>query len=199
MLYGTGQVPPPPLLNGLPVRRAEHRPHGGAATPEAHGPHGKPEGEDRCPPPHPPDGPPGAAQLPELLRGAYHDGWDPSTVPIKYDREGYVNRFVQEAKVTAEEVPRIVPAVTAVVREHVSPGQQEAALEQLPHDICTLLLQPTARSPTPFLGIGHAHCSCTECDRHGDDATAGRGRGPDGRSGHDCHIPLTHRRRSLTQ
>ncbi|MFF3608398.1 DUF2267 domain-containing protein [Streptomyces sp. NPDC002463] len=84
-----------------------------------------------------------AAQLPDLLRGAYYDGWDPSTAPVKYDREGYVNRFVQEAKVTAEEVPRIAPAVTGVVREHVSPGHLEAALEQLPHDIQALILQPT--------------------------------------------------------
>ncbi|MER6100229.1 DUF2267 domain-containing protein [Streptomyces sp. NPDC001728] len=84
-----------------------------------------------------------AAQLPDLLRGAYYDGWDPSTVPVKYDREGYVDRFVQEAKVTAEEVHRIAPVVTGVVREHVSPGHLEAALEQLPHDIRAILLQPT--------------------------------------------------------
>ncbi|MFH9728397.1 DUF2267 domain-containing protein [Streptomyces sp. NPDC017254] len=84
-----------------------------------------------------------AAQLPDLLRGAYYDGWDPSTVPVKYDRGGYVNRFVHEVKVTAEKVPRIAPVVTGVVREHVSPGHPEAALEQLPHDIRAILLQPT--------------------------------------------------------
>ncbi|WP_149828309.1 DUF2267 domain-containing protein [Streptomyces tailanensis] len=39
-------------------------------------------------------------------------------------------------------MPRIVPAVTTVVREHVSPGQLEVALEQLPHDIRVLQLQP---------------------------------------------------------
>ncbi|MFF0428159.1 DUF2267 domain-containing protein [Streptomyces sp. NPDC004520] len=54
-----------------------------------------------------------AAQLPDLLRGACYDGWDPSTVPVRYGREGHVDRFAQEAKVTAEEVPRIAPAVTA--------------------------------------------------------------------------------------
>lgn len=84
-----------------------------------------------------------AAQLPELVRGIYYDGWDPSVVPVKYDREGYVNRFVQEAKVAAEDVPRTAAAVTAAVREHVSPGHLEAAVEQLPRDIRALLLQPT--------------------------------------------------------
>ncbi|WP_055492360.1 DUF2267 domain-containing protein [Streptomyces sp. TP-A0356] len=83
-----------------------------------------------------------AAQLPELMRGAYYDGWDPSHVPIKYDREGYVNRFSQEGKVPVEDVPRIAAAVTAAVREHVSPGQLESALEQVPHDIREILLQP---------------------------------------------------------
>ncbi|MFF8994577.1 DUF2267 domain-containing protein [Streptomyces sp. NPDC014983] len=83
-----------------------------------------------------------AAQLPELIRGVYYDGWDPSVVPVKYDRAGYTDRFVQAAKVDAEDVPRIAAAVTGVVRAHVSRGHLEAALEQLPHDIRALLLQP---------------------------------------------------------
>jgi uncharacterized protein (DUF2267 family) len=85
-----------------------------------------------------------AAQLPDLLRGANYDGRDPSAVPVKYGREGYVDRFVQEAKIAADDVPRIASAVTAVVRDHVSPGQLEAAVDQLPHDIRDLLLQPAA-------------------------------------------------------
>ncbi|NBM17611.1 DUF2267 domain-containing protein [Streptomyces sp. GC420] len=84
-----------------------------------------------------------AAQLPELLRGVYYDGWDPSVVPIKYDREAYVNRFVHEAKVNAEDVPRIASSVTSAVRKQVSPGHLEAAVDQLPHDIRALLLQTT--------------------------------------------------------
>ncbi len=86
-----------------------------------------------------------AAQLPELLRGVYYDGWVPSSVPVKYDRETYVNRFAQEAKVAVEDVPRIVPAVTAVVREHVSPGQLDRALDQLPQDVRAL----HERAPVP--------------------------------------------------
>jgi uncharacterized protein (DUF2267 family) len=83
-----------------------------------------------------------AAQLPELMRGAYYDGWTPSSVPIKYDREGYVNRFSHEARVAPEDVPKIAAAVTAAVREHVSPGTLESALEQIPRDIRDILLQP---------------------------------------------------------
>lgn len=80
-----------------------------------------------------------AAQLPELLRGAFYEGWVPSAVPIKYDRDAYANRFSQEALISSEAVPRVVPAVTAAVREHLSPGQLERALAQLPHGVRTLL------------------------------------------------------------
>ncbi|MFH0243061.1 DUF2267 domain-containing protein [Streptomyces sp. HK10] len=80
-----------------------------------------------------------AAQLPELLRGVYYDGWVPSAAPVKYDREAYVNRFAQEALVSTEAVPRIAPAVTETVRGHLSPGQLERALDQLPHDVRAVL------------------------------------------------------------
>jgi uncharacterized protein (DUF2267 family) len=83
-----------------------------------------------------------AAQLPELLRGMYYDGWNPSGVPVKYDRDAYVNRLAQEARVRPEEVPRLASAVTSAVRRLVSPGQMEAALEALPQDVRAVLLAP---------------------------------------------------------
>ncbi|MCX2925585.1 DUF2267 domain-containing protein [Streptomyces sp. NEAU-W12] len=95
-----------------------------------------------------------AARLPDLVqgpcrdgRGPCRDGRGPGVVPLEYDREGHIDRFVQGAEVTAEEALRIAPAVGVVVREHgehVSPGQLEAALNELPHDTRALLLQPTA-------------------------------------------------------
>jgi uncharacterized protein (DUF2267 family) len=39
-----------------------------------------------------------AAQLPELLRGVFFDGWNPSRVPQKYDWAEYVTRFAREAR-----------------------------------------------------------------------------------------------------
>ncbi|GAA2510911.1 DUF2267 domain-containing protein [Streptomyces sp. NPDC059506] len=84
-----------------------------------------------------------AAQLPELLRGVYYDGWDPSHVPVKYDRQTYVNRFTQESRVDPADVPRIAPAVAEAVRHQVSPGQFETVLDQLPRDVRSLL-EPVA-------------------------------------------------------
>jgi uncharacterized protein (DUF2267 family) len=71
-------------------------------------------------------------QLPELLRGTYYDGWEPSRAPMKYDAREYVQRFSTEAMVPASEVPGIAAAVTHVISEHMSPGQVAEALAELP-------------------------------------------------------------------
>lgn len=89
-----------------------------------------------------------AAQLPELLRGLYYDGWNPSAVPVKYDREGFVTRYAHESKIAVNDVPAIVPAVTEALREHFSPGQLEGALRQFPEDLRDLF-EP-AEAPAGF-------------------------------------------------
>ncbi len=74
-------------------------------------------------------------QLPELLRGEYYDGWEPSRVPVKYDAEDYVRRFATDALVAADEVPALAATTTYVVTEHMSPGQVERTLAELPADL----------------------------------------------------------------
>lgn len=79
-----------------------------------------------------------AAQLPELVRGVYYDGWSPSRVPVKYGPEEFVDRFVTEANIPAEDVPWTVARISLIMQAHFSPGQLEHALAQLPewlHDI----------------------------------------------------------------
>jgi uncharacterized protein (DUF2267 family) len=83
-----------------------------------------------------------AAQLPELLRGIYYEGWNPSAVPEKYDAAGYVARFAREANVSAQDAQRAAPAVTAVVLNRLSPNQVSKVLDQLPGDIRALLQPP---------------------------------------------------------
>lgn len=86
-----------------------------------------------------------AAQLPELLRGVYYDGWDPSAVPIKYDREAFVQHFAREARTSVDDAPRTVAAITVALREHFSAGQLETVLQQFPQDVRDLL-QPAGRT-----------------------------------------------------
>jgi uncharacterized protein (DUF2267 family) len=80
-----------------------------------------------------------AAQLPELLRGVFYEGWNPSRVPIKYGREDYVARFAREAQIHASEAPNAVRLVTAALSRHISAGAIAEARAVLPADIASLL------------------------------------------------------------
>ena len=84
-----------------------------------------------------------AAQLPELLRGVFFDGWNPSQVPQKYDRAGYVTRFAREARVRDSGVAKAAGIVTTVARQHMSAGVVAQALERLPAGL-RAVLEPAA-------------------------------------------------------
>lgn len=83
-----------------------------------------------------------AAQLPELLRGVFYEGWNPSKVPVKYGREEYISRFARAAQIHSSEVPNAGRLVTAAMRRHMSQGAINEALGVLPADIRTLI-EPT--------------------------------------------------------
>lgn len=80
-----------------------------------------------------------AAQLPELLRGVFYDGWNPGHLPGRYGRDEYVARFVQEARVGNNDVGKVAKAVTAVAREHISAGIIDEAFALLPADLRMLV------------------------------------------------------------
>jgi uncharacterized protein (DUF2267 family) len=84
------------------------------------------------------------AQLPELLRGIYYEGWDPSKTPIKYGFDNYVLRFAQEARIATKDVRSVISATTRALADHLSPGQLTEALAQLPADVRTLITGPVA-------------------------------------------------------
>jgi uncharacterized protein (DUF2267 family) len=80
-----------------------------------------------------------AAQLPELLRGVFYDGWNPSRMPQKYDRDEYLARFAHEARVHESEVAKAAKIVTDVAQRHATPGVVTQALRLLPADLRDLL------------------------------------------------------------
>ncbi len=80
-----------------------------------------------------------AAQLPDLLRGVFFDGWNPSKVPRKYGRDEYVTRFAAEAGVRETDVRKAAGIVTAVCRQHMSEGVIAQMLGTLPADLRDLL------------------------------------------------------------
>jgi len=80
-----------------------------------------------------------AAQLPELLRGVFYGGWNPSKVPAKFGPSEYALRFARDAGVRETEVARAACLVTRVVRRHVSGGALDEALDVLPLDLSQLI------------------------------------------------------------
>jgi uncharacterized protein (DUF2267 family) len=86
-----------------------------------------------------------AAQLPELLRGVFYEGWNPSKVPVKYDKDEYISKFAKNAQIHNTEVRKASSLVTAALRKHLSDGVVNEAFGVLPADIRELL-EP-ARSP----------------------------------------------------
>ncbi len=82
-----------------------------------------------------------AAQLPELLRGVYYEGWNPGKVPQRWDVETYTAHFANEAGIAPHDVPKSAAAVTAALALHLSDGQLEKALHQL-HAPLRELIQP---------------------------------------------------------
>ena len=72
------------------------------------------------------------AQLPELLRGVYYDGWNPTRVPVKYGPDEFVARFAREAMIPPADVRWTAARVSLIMQSHLSPGQVEHALAQLP-------------------------------------------------------------------
>lgn len=82
-----------------------------------------------------------AAQLPELLRGIFYEGWRPSATPQTYhDRETFLRKIAGEALLAGTtEASYAVTAAAKVLGRHVSAGEIEDVLAILPAEIRELL------------------------------------------------------------
>ena len=78
-----------------------------------------------------------AAQSPELIRGIYYEGWDPSRTPASYhDRRPFLDRIAAEGALAGEsEASFAAEAVMDVVRRHISAGEYEQVLHALPRPV----------------------------------------------------------------
>ncbi len=80
-----------------------------------------------------------AAQLPDLIRGVFYEGWNPKAVPDKYDAEVYALRFAKGACIAVNDVGNAAAATTAAVSRHLPATHLDKTLDHLPTDIRTLL------------------------------------------------------------
>ncbi len=81
-----------------------------------------------------------AAQLPMLVRGIYYDGWDPSAVPVKMNREDFLARVRRDFPYTIEgDIPQLVDTVLQSLRQHITQGEWDDMKGTLPKDLATSL------------------------------------------------------------
>jgi uncharacterized protein (DUF2267 family) len=82
-----------------------------------------------------------AAQLPDLLRGVFYEGFDPGHQPQKIrDAETFLAMFGERAQLAdAQEAARAAAAVTRVLRRHIAEGEMDDAMSQLPKEIRDVL------------------------------------------------------------
>lgn len=79
-------------------------------------------------------------QLPVLVRGLYYEGWKPARVPIKMDREEFIDSVARRHGMDLEtSVPEIIGAVWGVLLMTVSLGEIQHVLNALPVDVRELL------------------------------------------------------------
>lgn len=90
-----------------------------------------------------------SAQLPEILRGMYFEGWIPARVPVPHDVDSFVRQFADEAGVGADEAGALTGAVTGALAGLFSPGQLDHVLAVLPADLRGLLVGDDYAGPLP--------------------------------------------------
>jgi uncharacterized protein (DUF2267 family) len=82
-----------------------------------------------------------AAQLPMVVRGAFYEGFDPSRQPVKLrTREEFLSQLAERAQLAdAEQAERVADTVTRVLERHITEGEMEEVLTQLPSEVREVL------------------------------------------------------------
>ncbi|TMK25056.1 MAG: DUF2267 domain-containing protein [Actinobacteria bacterium] len=81
-----------------------------------------------------------AAQLPVVLRGAFYEGFDPGHQQAKLrDRDEFLAAFAQLTQLDQDEAAQAVEAATRVLRRHISAGEFDDVLSQLPTQLREVL------------------------------------------------------------
>jgi uncharacterized protein (DUF2267 family) len=82
-----------------------------------------------------------AAQLPILVRGVFHGGWDPSRVPVKMHKEQFLERIRRDLsfELPDDDVERCVRVVLSALGRFVTAGELEDIRAVMPRDIGVLV------------------------------------------------------------
>jgi uncharacterized protein (DUF2267 family) len=81
-----------------------------------------------------------AAQLPMLIRGLYYEGWKPSHVPVKMNREEFFARIRREFPFEVEGGgERLAQTVLQSLRLHITDGEWEDIKSSMPKELAAAL------------------------------------------------------------
>ncbi|ASW55023.1 DUF2267 domain-containing protein [Plantactinospora sp. KBS50] len=81
-----------------------------------------------------------AAQLPTLVRGIYFEGWDPTVVPVKLNRDEFLYEVRQGFPYDIDGGPEgLVRTVLGALRRHVPQGEWDDVRATVPKDLETVL------------------------------------------------------------
>jgi uncharacterized protein (DUF2267 family) len=82
-----------------------------------------------------------AAELPQLLRGVFYEGFDPDHVPERIrDRDTFLELLAERGHFEGPgEAAHVAAATTRVLRKRIAPGEIDDVLSQLPEGIRQVL------------------------------------------------------------
>ncbi|MFI1460522.1 DUF2267 domain-containing protein [Nocardia carnea] len=89
-----------------------------------------------------------SAQLPELLRGVWYEGWVPARVPVRHGVAAFIDQFAEQARIDRREVVPTAGKVTRALDQLFAPGQLSRVFAVLPGPLGIALWGD-------FLGAGH--------------------------------------------
>ena len=80
------------------------------------------------------------AQLPMLVRGLYYAEWDPSKVPMKLNRDEFVERIRQQFPYEIEgDIEQLERTVLQALRHHIADGEWDDVKAMMPRGLATAL------------------------------------------------------------
>lgn len=81
-----------------------------------------------------------AAQLPMLIRGLYYEGWDPSNVPIKMNREEFIQTIREKFPYDMNRsVADLARTVIQALKRFVTRGELDNVLSVLPKGLAATI------------------------------------------------------------
>jgi uncharacterized protein (DUF2267 family) len=82
-----------------------------------------------------------AAELPQLLRGVFYEGFDPDREPARIrERETYLQRLMERAQLEDhDDAAAVAAAVTRIMRRRIAADEVDDVLAQLPSEIRDVL------------------------------------------------------------